>query len=269
MKHIVMLSGGAASWAAGKRVVERYGAEDTVLLFADTRFEDEDTYRYLHDAAENIGAELEIVADGRDIWDVFLSERFMGNSRIDPCSKRLKREVCDRWIKERYKPDECIVYTGIDWTEMHRHERMAERKKPYVYEAPLLWEPQIAKPQIMEWSKAEGLRQQRLYDIGMPHANCGGGCIKAGQAHWKQLWEQWPERYGLWESKEQWVYEQAKKADPPWTPKPFLKMQRSGETVYMTLKEFREQVLEPGGSQCDLFDWGGCGCFIDAPEGGL
>ena len=266
MDHVVMMSGGAGSWAAGKRVVERYGAERTTLLFADTKFEDEDTYRYLKESAENIGAKLEIIADGRDIWQVFVDARFMGNSRIDPCSAKLKREICDRWIKERYRPDEVIVYVGIDWTEVHRYERMAERKKPYVYESPLLWEPQIAKPQILEWSKAEGIKQQRLYDMGMPHANCGGGCIKAGQAHWKHLWETWPERYQLWEDKEQWVYEQAAKAEKPWEPKPFLSVTRNGEKEYLSLKQFREQVLEPGGAQCDLFDWGGCGCFIDSPE---
>ena len=182
MHHLVMMSGGAGSWAAGKRVVERYGAENTTLLFADTKFEDEDTYRYLKEASENIGAKLEIVAEGRDIWQVFVDGRFMGNSRVDPCSAKLKRDVCDKWVKARYRHDEVIVYVGIDWTEEHRFKRLAERVKPYVYDAPLLWEPKIAKPQIMEWSKAEGLKQQRLYDIGMPHANCGGGCVKAADA---------------------------------------------------------------------------------------
>ena len=266
MHHLVMMSGGAGSWAAGKRVVERYGAENTTLLFADTKFEDEDTYRYLKEASENIGAKLEIIADGRDIWQVFVDVRFMGNHRVDPCSAKLKREALNKWIKARYRPDEVIVYVGIDWTEEHRFKRLAERVKPYIYDAPLLWEPKIAKPQIMEWSKAEGLKQQRLYDIGMPHANCGGGCVKAGQAHWKNLWEKWPERYELWESKEQWVHEQAKTAEKPWKPLPFLGMTRNGEKTYVTLKDFREQVLEPGGVQLDLFDWGGCGCFVDTED---
>jgi 3'-phosphoadenosine 5'-phosphosulfate sulfotransferase (PAPS reductase)/FAD synthetase len=175
MDHVVMMSGGAGSWAAGKRVAEKHGTDNLILLFADTKFEDEDTYRYLRESAANIGGRLQIIADGRDIWQVFVDARFMGNSRIDPCSAKLKREVCDKWIKDRYAPEEVTIYVGIDWTEIHRYERMAERKKPYVYESPLLWNPQISKPQIMEWSKAEGLKQQRLYDMGMPHANCGGG----------------------------------------------------------------------------------------------
>ena len=40
MRHVVMFSGGAGSWAAAKRVVEAHGAASTTLLFCDTRIED-------------------------------------------------------------------------------------------------------------------------------------------------------------------------------------------------------------------------------------
>ncbi len=40
MKHVVMFSGGAGSWATARRVIDR--GLDPVLLFADTRMEDED-----------------------------------------------------------------------------------------------------------------------------------------------------------------------------------------------------------------------------------
>lgn len=261
MKHIVLLSGGAGSWAAGKRVAERYGTNDLILLFTDTKFEDEDTYRYLRESAANIGGELVMAADGRDIWEVFIDEKFMGNSRVDVCSKNLKRLVGDRWIRQRYKPDECIMYVGIDFTEEHRYTTLRERKLPYVYEAPLLWEPLLTKAEVFKWSVAEGLKQQRLYDLGMPHANCGGGCVKAGQAHWKKLYEVWPERYKLWEEKEQEVYKKVPNA------KPFLKRQKNKVKIYMSLKEFRETILEAGKELDDPLDFGGCGCFVDAPEG--
>ena len=51
MKHVVMFSGGAGSWAAAKRVAERHGTADLTLLFTDTLMEDEDLYRFLHEAA--------------------------------------------------------------------------------------------------------------------------------------------------------------------------------------------------------------------------
>jgi len=257
MHHIVMFSGGSGSWAAGKRVANHYGTDNLTLLFADTKFEDEDTYRYLHDAAANIGVEPTIVADGRDIWQVFTDEGFLANSRVDLCSRILKREICDRWITERFTPEECRIWVGIDFSEVHRLERMAARKLPYIYDSPLLWEPILTKAEIHEWSNAEGIKQQRLYDIGMPHANCGGGCVKAGQAHFRRLYENFPERYKLWEEKEQELYRNVPRT------RPFLRRRIDGKNHYLSLKEFRETVLEAS-SDIDQQDWGGCGCFIDS-----
>ena len=266
LTHVVMMSGGIGSWAAAKRVANEYGTENMILLFTDTKFEDEDTYRFLHDAAENIGAPLEVIAEGRDIWEVFRDNKFLGNSRVDLCSRILKRELADKWIAERFTPSDVVMYTGIDWSEIHRQERMAKRKLPWIYKAPLCEPPYLLKAEFHEWAESEGIRKQRLYELSMPHANCGGGCIKAGVGHWRHLFKQWPERYALWERKEQELYAEVPNA------KPFLRVTENDETRYMSLKELREERLEPeaAGEACnlDLFDWGGCGCFLDAPEDG-
>jgi 3'-phosphoadenosine 5'-phosphosulfate sulfotransferase (PAPS reductase)/FAD synthetase len=263
MTHIVMLSGGASSWAAGKLVAEKHGTDNLVLLMTDTGQEDEETYQFARAAAENIGVELTLIADGRDIWQVYKDVGFMGNSRVDPCSRILKRELSDRWIAERYSPTDCIIYVGIDFTEAHRYERMAKRKLPWVYKAPLIDNP-MTKPEILQWAKQEGLPLPSLYDKGFAHANCAGFCIKAGQAHYRRLFRGMPERYYEFERKEQDVYEHLGSTHP------FLRITENGERRYVTLREFREQYLEPEmrGESCqiDLFDFGGCGCFSDAPE---
>ncbi len=49
--HVVMFSGGAGSWAAAKRIAAR----PLTLLFADTLIEDGDLYRFLDDAAADVG----------------------------------------------------------------------------------------------------------------------------------------------------------------------------------------------------------------------
>lgn len=265
MKHVVMMSGGIGSWAAGKRVVAEHGADNTTLLFTDTKFEDEDTYRFLDDAAQNIGADLIKIADGRDIWRVFEDAKFLANSRVDICSRVLKRELADKWIAENFTPDTVTVYVGIDWTEIHRYERLAPRKLPWIYKAPLCEAPYLTKMELHAWAEAEGLKKQRLYEMGMPHANCGGGCVKAGVAHWRKLYQQWPERYALWERKEQELYRRLPNA------KPFLKKSDNGEMHYLSLRELRRDYLEPeaDGEACqiDLFDFGGCGCFVDQEAG--
>ena len=51
MQHVVMFSGGAGSWMTAKRVAEKHGTDNLILLFADTLIEDEDLYRFLDEAA--------------------------------------------------------------------------------------------------------------------------------------------------------------------------------------------------------------------------
>ena len=50
--HVVFFSGGAASWAAARRIADQHGTDEMVLLFTDTKTEDED----LVDVADVLGA---------------------------------------------------------------------------------------------------------------------------------------------------------------------------------------------------------------------
>jgi hypothetical protein len=87
-----MFSGGIGSWAAAKRVAEQHGTDDLILLFSDTLIEDPDLYRFLKEAAANVGGQFLRIADGRDPWQVFHDVRMMGCTRADVCSRVLKRE---------------------------------------------------------------------------------------------------------------------------------------------------------------------------------
>lgn len=252
--HVVMFSGGVGSWATGKLVAEEYGPENVLLLFADTKMEDEDTYRFLHEAAENIGSELKIIAEGRDPWEVFFDSRFLGNTRIDPCSRVLKREFIRKWLEDTYGSDECVVYLGIDWTEDHRFNRAKPYWEPYKIASPLI-DKLMGKDEVHDWADREGLKRQRLYEMGFPHANCGGFCIKAGQAHFANLLKQMPERYAYHEAKEQEIREFLDKDVS------ILRDRRGGPVKPMTLKMFRERVQEEGLFGYDEHEWGGCGCF--------
>ena len=50
-----MFSGGAASWGTARRIVDEGLVDDLVLVFTDTKTEDEDLYRFLDEAAADIG----------------------------------------------------------------------------------------------------------------------------------------------------------------------------------------------------------------------
>lgn len=254
MKHIISYSGGLNSFETANRVVKAYGKENVLCVFTDTKTEDEDLYRFIDETIEHLGCDYQVLADGRDIWQVFNDMNFMSNSRVDNCSQYLKRALFKRWLKKNYKPKECILYMGFDWTEEHRVLKVRKRYKPYIVEAPLLLAPYIEKHQIIEGLKKIGIKAPRLYEMGFPHNNCGGFCVKTGQAQFKLLYEKMPERYMYHEKKQEELFSRIGNHG-------FIRVTRNKKLNYLSLKEFREQFLEKD-KQIDLFDFGGCDCFV-------
>lgn len=264
-----MFSGGIGSWATAKRVAEQHGTESLTLLFADVKGdtkdphigEDEDTYRFITEAAANIGAPLVRVADGRDIWQVFKDRKFLGNSRQANCSTSLKQIPCRQWLEENC-PDssKTICYVGIDWTESHRLPKIQQAYLPYLAKAPLCDPPFLDKNSMIDWAKKEGLDPPRLYAAGFAHNNCGGGCVRAGHGQFRMLLKQNPDRFKVWEEKEQEVRDHLGKDVA------ILRDHKNGG-VPLTLKAFRQRqgdaVIEPTLFDEQENDIGGCGCFTE------
>ncbi len=248
-----MFSGGVGSWATAKRVAATSQNEPLTLLFADTLMEDEDLYRFLGEAADNVGGQLVKVADGRTPWEVFGDVRFLGNTRVDPCSKILKRQLLRRWLKKHCEPENTTVYLGIDWTEDHRYHRAKRYWKPWRVEAPMVAPPYRDKHQMLDDLEQEGIDPPRLYAMGFPHNNCGGFCIKAGQGHFANLLKMLPERFAYHERKEQELRQHLGKDIA------ILRDRQGGKTKPMTLRQLRERI--EADKEVDLFEWGGCGCF--------
>lgn len=263
MKHVISLSGGIGSYAAARRVVEgAQPGDDVVLLFADTKIEDADLYRFLQDTVRYLGLRTpygvafsyQEIRDGRDVWEVFYSERFLGNSRIDPCSKFLKRVPIRRWIDANCDPADTVVYLGIDWTEEHRFTKAVPYWAPFTVKAPLCEPPTYDRDRALEELRAEGIEPPRLYAMGFPHNNCGGFCVKAGQASFRLLLEKMPDRYAEHERREQDFREFLGKDVA------ILTDRRGGGRRPLTLREFRERI-EAESIEIDPYDLGGCACF--------
>ena len=256
MNRIAMFSGGESSWAAARRDAERNGVEGLTLLFTDTKEEDADTYRFLQDAAANVGAPLVTAAGGRSLWEVFRDEGMIGNSQADVCSRILKREVAARWLAENASPGDTVLL-GYSCEEMHRYRRAKAcyEAMGYLCRAPLCEPPLLSAREIKDWARREGLAEQRLYKLGFPHANCGGFCVKAGHAHFRHLLQTLPDVYRRHEAEEEALRTRLGKDVS------VLRDRRGGKTVPLTMRS-RSARIEASG-QCDLFDWGGCGCFSE------
>jgi 3'-phosphoadenosine 5'-phosphosulfate sulfotransferase (PAPS reductase)/FAD synthetase len=253
MKHIIFYSGGIGSWATAKRVIEKQGKENVILLFTDTLIEDADLYRFLDETSSEMNVPLIKIADGRDVWEIFKDKKYLGNSRIAPCSHYLKQKPAKKWIEENYKPNECILYLGIDWTEAHRTNSPLKNWHPYSLYFPMCDEPYLSKEDMLKMLDNAGIKRPRLYDLGFSHNNCGGFCVRAGQGHFINLLNKLPEMYLYHENKEQELREYLKK-DVSILSKTKNKVKKP-----FTLKELRISNID----ELDLFDIGGCGCFVD------
>tara|TARA_R100000781_G_C4056698_1_gene119600 strand:+ start:145 stop:930 length:786 start_codon:yes stop_codon:yes gene_type:complete len=257
-QHIVMYSGGKASFLVAHKVKERYPQDDIVLLFSDTKTEDEDLYRFLREGASKLDLPLIEICDGRDIWKVFKDTRFLGNNRVPVCSRILKQEISRTWVDENYsEPSNVTIHFGIDWTEAHRAERIPKHWEPYGVDFPLLWEPVADKEEADELIESLNFEPPRLYALGAPHNNCGGLCVRAGHAHFKWALTALPERYKEWEEKEE---ELRQHLDANVS---ILRDRRGGTSKPMTLAAFRERIETKNTGQLDLLEWGGCGCMSD------
>lgn len=259
LTHIVFYSGGLGSWMTAKRVIEKYGKENVVLLFTDTLSEDKDLYRFLDDTEKYFDLKITRIADGRDIWQVFKDARFLGNSRIAPCTGQLKQKLSRKWIKAHFQPDECILYLGIDWTEIHRTEAPRKHWDPYQVEYPMCEEPYLDKEDVRNELKRAGIELPYLYKIGMSHNNCNGMCVKGGQGHWVQLLKASPERYSEAEKHEKEMQEFLQREVT------ILKRTKNGIQENFSLEQLRKEY-ESEPEQLDLFDIGGCGCFSEYGE---
>lgn len=288
--RVVMLSGGAGSWGAARRIVDRQGRKGLTLLFADTLIEDDDLYRFVLEAAANLtgrrvppgllartvaipsleegphrrrhllalGAEasswcpaLEWIAEGRDPHQVFAEVRYLGNTRVDPCSAVLKRRFMRRWLEENRDPADTVAVIGYDWSEIHRFERAQRHWEPWRVEAPLCEKPYLDKEEVLGWMRAHGLRPPRLYSEGFPHNNCGGFCVKGGQASFALLLRKHPDRYRYHERRELELRRRLGKDVA------ILRDRRGGITRPLTLRNFRRR-LECDAGAFERSEWGAC-----------
>lgn len=265
MKAVVFFSGGLMSWGAAKRTVQRHGVDATTMLYTDTRIESPGLYAFLAAGAQNVGAKLVQIADGRTPFEVFRDEKMMGNSRADPCSRVLKREVAEAWLTANCDPTDTTLVFGLDWTECHRFDdgeghgvrpRYAKLGWHHV-EAPMMDAPYIDRHGMLAWARLEGLPVSAAYGDGFAHDNCGGGCVKAGKGHWAHLLRTRPDVYAEWERNE----DDFNDARPGKRCQTILRDEIAGmPTRPVSLRQLRERI-ERGG-QIDMFEIGGCGCFV-------
>lgn len=311
--HIIFFSGGKSSFAVAHLVKERFPNDNILLYFTDTLWEDEDLYRFIHEASEKLELPMLYHCVGLTPPQLMVKERFLYNSRVGNCSKKLKVKPAADYLKKGLKPkiekwynkqflkekidplsegfaENTTLYFGIGWDEMHREDDIRANWKQFKVEMPLI-EEVIDNEKIL---KLYDIKRPRLYDMQFVHNNCKGRCVKAGQGHFKNLLMKDDDTFQRLKEQEiviskyirytkqnsyskendhlfDEVYDfvttgnKTKKIEhiikTNWYTKNFDFGGRSA--VYSFIKTMSLEELERKPIQVDIWDIGGCGCFVD------
>lgn len=231
----MLFSGGLASFEVGRRAIKRYGRENARFWFFDTKIEDETLYSFIKSCASFLDVEIEIYTDGRNPWEVFKDERFIGNSRVPLCNRVLKREYLERTLKQEYPDKNCVLLLGYQYFEQARMEKTKNRWNENGYEVSFLLDepPFLNHADLVEIAKSNNLQIPQLYDLGFNHNNCGGACVQAGIGQWARLLELFPERY-LWHEEQEENIRKYLNKDVA-----ILRDRTGGTTKPLTLRELR------------------------------
>jgi len=259
-RFVMSFSGGMCSYVAARRLIDRHGTKSVTLLFADTLIEHHDLYRFLGDASEDLGVVVTRIADGRTPWDVFFENRMMGNTRVDLCSRILKRELLDRWCNENCNRRNTVLCAGLSYGERDRYVRFRARMraKGWKVQAPAMGPQKETKADMLAFMRAKGIEPSDSYDDGFAHDNCGGGCIKQGQKGFINLLVKRPAVFDYWETNEQKFRAMVGKDVA------ILRDRTGGKTKPLTLRVLRERVEARQFDCLNFADEGsGCGCAID------
>lgn len=248
---IAKFSGGVTSaWVAGW-ALSNFPRDEVVLLFHDTKEEDEDTYRFLHEMAAALGMPITERSDGRSVDQVFEDEGFLGNGQQTMCSRILKQEPGDRYMKEQQELGfDVVLLLGFSEIERRRVDQAVGRAangyntlRPYTVRFPII-EERVTKQQCADWCTCTmGVRPSKQYEH-FEHANCKG-CVKGGRDFFLKTHEVYPE-----------VFERRAQQEERFGHT----IIRGGSREHPTLRELLVRGLKRRVNQRERIEIGACGC---------
>lgn len=251
--HLVQFSTGLSSAEVAWRLVAEHGPESVVLMTADTTEEHPDNWRFGREVVARLGCEWIKLTDGRNPMQAGRDAKCVPNNRMAVCSKVLKRELLRWHLDAEHDPAADIVYIGYDWSEPSRIASARRFWAPWQMTA-LLAEPPYAPP-LEDLFRSRGIEPPYLYSLNLSHSNCGGFCVRSGQAQWALMLEADRCGYLRWEAEEE------KSRALLGKDVTILRDRTGGTTTPLSLMSFRERI-EKQPSMFDADDWGACGCDV-------
>tara|TARA_R110000803_G_scaffold204706_1_gene270921 strand:+ start:1167 stop:1901 length:735 start_codon:yes stop_codon:yes gene_type:complete len=192
MKVAVWFSCGAASAAALKLTVDKYGADNVYAVNNPVVEEHYDNKRFAEDVANWVGIDIQYAVNSKyplaSVVDVFDRRKGMSFPHGAPCTVELKKRARQEW--EKSNPVDWHVL-GFTVDERNRHDRFVMTERDNVL--PILIDANMTKNDCADMIRAAGVKLPEIYGLGFPNANCIG-CVKAtSPTYWNLVRQEFPE----------------------------------------------------------------------------
>ena len=192
MKIAVWFSCGAASAAALKLTVDKYGADNVYAVNNPVIEEHHDNKRFAEDVANWVGIDIQYAVNSKyplaSVVDVFDRRKGMAFPHGAPCTVELKKRARQEW--EESNPVDWHVL-GFTVDERNRHDRFVMTERDNVL--PILIDANMTKNDCADMIRAAGIKLPEIYGRGFPNANCIG-CVKAtSPTYWNLVRQEFPE----------------------------------------------------------------------------
>ena len=192
MKIAVWFSCGAASAAALKLTVDKYGVDNVYAVNNPVIEEHHDNKRFAEDVANWVGIDIQYAINSKyplaSVVDVFDRRKGMAFPHGAPCTVELKKRARQEWEKNN-RVDWHVLGFTVD--ERNRHDRFVMTERDNVL--PILIDANMTKNDCADMIRAAGIKLPEIYGRGFPNANCIG-CVKAtSPTYWNLVRQEFPE----------------------------------------------------------------------------
>ena len=180
MKYIVSISGGKDSTATLLFMLERVKKEDLIVTFIDTKWEADETYKYIDYLEEKLDIKI-VKIESEGMLNLCLRYGFMPNRIMRFCTKELKIKPFNKWLYENFvsKNIDFILVEGIRReeskaradTEIFEIKKQTYNRKSF-YVKTLYPIAYWNKERVFKYIKDKEIKINPLYEMGFNRVGC-------------------------------------------------------------------------------------------------